>query len=135
MKDLIIKHQKGLRAFALGLQSDLIEYWENRHDPELKYHTGLSTFERAEMEREKLKSMQSDVFPEVSREVFANYLRTQAIDYRDNAITFPDNPWIKWGSLRKVVELLNDLCTVIPELEIYTKDYLSRRTRITIEKP
>tara|TARA_R110000772_G_scaffold46279_5_gene105700 strand:+ start:1915 stop:2313 length:399 start_codon:yes stop_codon:yes gene_type:complete len=132
MKDLVIKHKKGLRSFALRLQTEVVEYWENKHDPELKHNTGRSTYERAEEAREKLKNMETDLLPDVTKEFFANYLRKEAIEARRTANDFPGNPWIKWGQLRRVIELLKDLKTLIPDLEIYSNHWLSLPKKISL---
>jgi hypothetical protein len=103
--------------------------------PELSEYTGRSQWQHlsdVKKESEKFDLAVREFYKtgyfrslDFSKFEIANYLRTMAIDYRQKAEDFPQNPYIKIPSLKKAVRCCLLLQRIIPELKIYSKHWLT----------
>jgi len=120
-----------------------VSYYENGYYPELKECTGFSQYEHLEIAKSKLAEFIVDVsdyrktlnvqYLGFSKTETANYLRLYAIEQREQANDFKDsNVYIKVRSLRNCINALNELKTLIPELNIYSNHWLSLRKPISL---
>jgi len=119
-----------------------VSYYKNSYLPEISEYTGSSQIQHQERAEEALQSFLIDVQDYRRSQRFdllsitdnekINYTRLYAIEQRELARDFPDNPWIKIKSLKNAVRGCKALIEMIPALEIYSYHWLASRNAINM---
>ena len=131
---IIQKKTEALRA--------VVTYYETNHLPDLIETTGRSQAERLNSAREDVNSFKVDVndyrhhkrfdLLDISKSEMSNYIRLYAIEARETANNFPSNPLIKWMFYRQAIDAIHELKSLLPELEVYSNNFLSSRVKISL---
>jgi hypothetical protein len=107
----------------------VVKYYENKHDPELKYNTGFSVAERLEMANEALKDARVDVndwkrldnplqyLSDSDLLVCAQVVWKKALQ---QAYDFPENPWIFISRVKEAIQAKRLAESVEPRLKEYS---------------
>lgn len=124
-------HKKVIESLVLSeyrqTKNFMVEYWENRHDPESDYHAGINKSDKIRQAKEDLQDSKSVSFNELQKyhtHDFCLCLRGAMRKLYLEAQDFCENPFIKIGNLKRVVLMRNLLNTADSEYIIYSTYYL-----------
>jgi hypothetical protein len=143
MEKSIFKKLEKYRAEIVNFKASLIRntiyYYENSYLPELKEQTGNSPADYIHRYKRELENFLYDARTGtrlenlgISKTEILNFLRSEAIDYRQRASSHSENPYIKISSLRKAVTFAHLLIEIEKELEIYSLHWLCSRNPIQL---
>jgi hypothetical protein len=121
-------------AYSLERESLVaaISYYKNGYFPEMREYSGINQYQYVERLEEKLEELDYNYKIKLyspSLSILANAIRIEA----QRCYEIADTSQIKIYWLRKVIVLLKDLKTLVPELEVYSNMWLAKRTNITLK--
>lgn len=129
-------------AAHLRALKSIVEYYESKSSYVDEYHGGRSQ-QYIDGAKRDLREFQTDIkwykehgdfdLLKIKKHQIANYIREYATDLREEANAFPNNIYIKWGWRRRIIEALQVLKEMYPELEIYSNHWLASRNGITLK--
>ena len=120
-----------------------VDYYMNTFIPDSKEHTGWTQSQLLQQAKEKVERFKIDLIHYREHKRFdlldikdyeqLNFIRLYAVEQRDLASDFKDNPYIKVKALRNCVKAIKEMIKIEPRLEVFSNHWLASRNEIKIK--
>jgi hypothetical protein len=134
--------QSYIIAKVLEAKAETVTYYKNGYFPELYEYTGTDQSGHLQRAKDSLEQFKTDLLHyrengrfdllDISKTERANYIRLYAIEQREIAEDFSENPYIKIQSLKRCINACKLLIEFYPVLSQYSFRFLASRQKISL---